>query len=226
MLSRSASNLQAAVGKIPVSGSRPLEIPADLTRPDEAARAIDEAERQAGPIDVLVNCAGAAKRYAPAQLNAQAWDDAMRNKFLTYMYATDAAIRRMLPRRNGVIVNVIGMGGKVAAPTHLPGGAANAALMLATVGLANAYAKDGIRVNAINPGHTLTDRTEVALKVEASVANVSREKMLEHMKSSIPIGRLGTPEEVANVVLFLCSDAASYVTGAVIPMDGSANPVL
>jgi NAD(P)-dependent dehydrogenase (short-subunit alcohol dehydrogenase family) len=123
------------------------------------------------------------------------------------------------------IVNIIGAGGKVASPVHLPGGAANAALMLATAGLAAAFAPKGIRINGINPGATLTGRLQEGLSVEARMSGLSEDQLLKRMQGKIPLGRLGTPEEVARVALFLASDAASYVTGAIVPMDGGANPV-
>ena len=93
-----------------------------------------------GPIDVLVTCAGAARRTPPADLDAQAWRDAIDAKFFSYIHIIDPVVKRMGERGRGAIVNVIGAGGKVASPIHLPGGSANAALMLATAGLAAAYA--------------------------------------------------------------------------------------
>jgi NAD(P)-dependent dehydrogenase (short-subunit alcohol dehydrogenase family) len=132
----------------------------------------------------------------------------------------------MAARGRGAVVNVIGMGGKVGNPVHLPGGAANAALMLATVGLAAAFGPKGIRVNAINPGGTLTGRVQEGLAVEAKVTGLSPAELLKRNEAKIPLGRLGTPEEVARVALFLASDQASYVTGAIVPMDGGASSVI
>ncbi len=129
-----------------------------------------------GAIDVLVNSAGAAKRYLPEDLNAGAWHAAMDAKYFTYIHAMDAVLPGMAARGAGVVVNIIGMGGKVATPIHLPGGAANSALMLATVGLANVYGPKGIRVNAINPGATMTDRVKEALKLEAKTPQASTEE--------------------------------------------------
>ena len=120
--------------------------------PTTAARAVDEAEAAVGPLDVLVNSAGAAKRYVPAELDAQAWRDAMDAKFFSYIFPTDIVVKRMAARGRGAIVNIIGMGGKVARGPHLAGGSANAALMLATAGLAAVYGPQGVRVNGINPG--------------------------------------------------------------------------
>ena len=122
---------------------------------------------------MLVNSAGAARRYAPAELDASAWHAAMDAKFFSYIHPTDVVVKRMAARGRGAIVNIIGMGGKVASAVHLPGGAANAALMLATVGLAAAYAGNGVRVNAINPGGTLTDRVQEGLEAEARMTGKS-----------------------------------------------------
>ena len=160
LVSRSEANLRDALARFPKSPHAPRTIAADLVRAEDAERMAATAEAMLGPVDVLVNSAGAAKRYAPDDLTAQSWHDAMDAKFFSYIHPTDAVARRMLARGRGAIVNIIGAGGKVASPMHLPGGAANAALMLATVGLAAAYGSKGIRVNGINPGGTLTGRVQ------------------------------------------------------------------
>jgi NAD(P)-dependent dehydrogenase (short-subunit alcohol dehydrogenase family) len=124
------------------------------------------------------------------------------------------------------IVNIICMVGKVASPVHLPVGSANAALMLATAGLAIAFGPHGIRINAINPGATLTGRVQEGLEAESRMTGLSEAELLARNQARIPLGRLGSPEEVAKVALFLASDQASYVTGAIVPMDGGANAVI
>jgi NAD(P)-dependent dehydrogenase (short-subunit alcohol dehydrogenase family) len=226
LVSRSRSNLSAALARLPQSTHKPVAIAADLTRADEAARMVAEAETQLGAIDVLVNSAGAAKRTAPDDLTANAWHDAMDAKFFSYIHPLDIVVKRMAARGAGVIINIIGMGGKVANPIHLPGGAANAALMLATAGLAAAYGPRGVRVNAISPGTTLTGRVQEGLAVEAKMTGTPEAELLSRQQAKIPLRRAGTPEEVARVVLFLASDAASYVTGAIIPMDGGSAAVI
>jgi NAD(P)-dependent dehydrogenase (short-subunit alcohol dehydrogenase family) len=226
LVSRSATNLDAAMAKLPAARDAARAIVADLVDAAAAERMIDEVEREVGPIDILVNSAGAARRYAPAELDAAAWHAAMDAKYFSYIHPIDAALRRMAARGRGAIVNIIGSGGKVANPVHLPGGAANAALMLATAGLAAAFAPKGIRINGINPGATLTARVQEGLGAEARMTGLSVETLLERTQARIPLGRLGTPEEVARVALFLASDQASYVTGAIVPMDGGANPVI
>ena len=199
---------------------------ADLRDPAAALRVVEEAERAHGPIDVLVNSAGAARRTPFAELEPQAWHDAMASKFFTYVHVMDPVVRRMGARGRGVIVNVIGMGGKVATPTHLPGGAANAALMLASAGLAAAWGPSGVRVNAVNPTLTLTDRLAEGLAADARLRNSTPEEVLQQAEKKLPLGRLAQPEEVAAVVVFLASPRASYVSGAVISMDGASTPMV
>lgn len=138
----------------------------------------------------------------------------------------DAVLSTMGKRSKGVVVNIIGMGGKVATPIHLPGGAANSALMLATVGLANVYGPKGVRINAINPGPTITERVQEALKLEGERRGLSEDEVLAQLQAKVPLKRYAAPEDIANLTLFLASDKASYITGAVVPMDGGSNPVL
>lgn len=198
----------------------------DLRDAQAAAALVDRVEQAHGPVDVLVNSAGAARRSLPGELDAAKWRVAMDAKYFTYMHVTDPLIKRMAARGGGAIVNVVGMGGKVAAPIHLPGGAANAALMLASVGLANAYAARGVRVNVVNPGPVVTERLQEGLLAEARLLGISPEEALARAQARQPLGRLAEPREIADAVLFLASPRASYVTGAVLAMDGAAAPVV
>jgi NAD(P)-dependent dehydrogenase (short-subunit alcohol dehydrogenase family) len=147
-------------------------------------------------------------------------------KYFTYIHSIDAVIRGMAARNCGVVINVIGMGGKVPTPTHLTGGAANAALMAATVGLAKAYACKGVRVVGINPGFTMTERLKEGLRLEAKAQRLSVEEVLARGQTLVPIGRYAAPEEVADLALFLASEKASYLTGIIIPMHGGANAAI
>ena len=226
MVSRSRANLDAALAALPAATVAPLAIAADMIDANAARAAVDAAESQLGPIDVLVNSAGAARRYPPAELNAAAWHAAMDAKFFSYVHPTDVVVKRMAARGRGAIVNVIGMGGKVASPVHVPGGAANAALMLVTVGLAAAFAASGVRVNAISPGQTLTDRVNEGFEAEARMTGKAIEDVRMQSEARIPMGRMGTPQELAQLAVFLASDRASYVTGAIVPMDGASHPVI
>jgi NAD(P)-dependent dehydrogenase (short-subunit alcohol dehydrogenase family) len=138
----------------------------------------------------------------------------------------DAVLPGMAARGAGAVVNIIGMGGKVATPIHLPGGAANSALMLATVGLAHVYGPKGVRINAVNPGATMTERLREGLRLEAKSRGVGEDELLAQGQAKVPLRRYAAPEDVADLTLFLASAKAAYITGAVVPMDGGSNPVL
>jgi NAD(P)-dependent dehydrogenase (short-subunit alcohol dehydrogenase family) len=134
----------------------------------QALAMVEAVESTLGPIDVLVNSAGAAKRYPPGERDAQAWHDAMDAKFFGYIHPLDAIVRR------------IGARGRV----------------------------------------------QEGLQAEARMSGLGEEEILARQEARIPLRRLGTPEEVAQVALFLASAQASYVTGAIVPMDGGAASVI
>src|SRR5436190_22285323 len=224
--SRGKENLDRARQML---GTESLEVvthAADFSKAEEAHAAVAATERLLGPIDILINCAGAANRYQINAYNAEAWQQGMNSKFFPQINAMDAIRPSMMQRKRGVIVNVIGMGGKSAQQVFLSGGAANAALMLTTVGWANALGNFGIRVNGINPGSTLTDRVQRGIQADAQAQGITEAEALERNQAKIPLGRFAEPEEVAAVALFLASEQASYVTGAIIPMDGGSTPII
>ena len=187
---------------------------------------VERVESELGAIDILVTSAGAARRTAPDDLNPDAWRAAMDAKYFTSINAIDPVVKLMAARGRGVIVNIIGNGGKVASPIHLPGGAANAALMLATVGLANAYAAKGVRILGINPGLTKTSRVVEGMQAEAARHGITEAEALKRSIDRIPLGRLAEADEVAAVAVFAASPRASYLTGAIITMDGASSPVV
>jgi NAD(P)-dependent dehydrogenase (short-subunit alcohol dehydrogenase family) len=220
--SRSRDNVERARAEL--KGA--FGVPADLTDADAAGAMIDAVETRLGPVDVLVNSAGAAKRTPPDELTPAVWRAAFDAKFFSYVNVIDPMIKRMAKRGSGVIVSVIGGGGKIASPTHLAGGAANAALMLATAGLGAAYAGRGVRVVGVSPGLTETSRVAEGLAADARLSGISVEEARERGVSRIPIGRMASPREVAEVVVFLASSRASYVTGVTLSVDGGQNPVV
>ena len=220
--SRSEENLAAAVRRLSERGHSPLPVAADLARRGAASDLVGRVEAAFGPIDVLVCSAGAARRTSPDRLDEEAWHAGMDAKFFATIHAVQAVLPGMAARRRGAVVTVVGQGGKAASPTHLTGGSANAALMLATAGLASAYGPLGVRVNAVNPGTTLTERAEAAFRAEAERLGVTVERARAMREEQIPLRRFARPDEIAQVVLFFASERASYVTGAVLSMDGGA----
>lgn len=195
---------------------------ADLIDDKAAQDAVERAHARFGELDILVNSAGAAKRTPAAELTPLAWRAAFDAKFFTYINVMNPVVQQMAQRGQGVIVNVIGAGGKTASPIHLAGGSANAALMLATAGMAAAFGPQGVRVNAVNPGQTLTERLKEGLDAVCKQEGIDMDEAMRRATQKVPLGRLATPEEVAQTVVFLASEQASYVTGVNINMDGGA----
>ncbi len=222
IISRSQDNLDKALARMPGAVGHA----ADLCDEQAAAAAVDAIEAQLGPLDVLVNSAGAARRTPADELSPSAYRAAMDAKYFSYINVIDPAVKKMAERGSGVIVNVIGNGGKVASPIHIAGGAANAALMLVTAGLANAYASRGVRVVAVNPGLTSTDRVAEGMVADARRQGISEEEALQKVLKQVPLGRLAEPHEIAAMVTFLASRRASYVTGVSVSMDGALAPIV
>jgi NAD(P)-dependent dehydrogenase (short-subunit alcohol dehydrogenase family) len=222
LVSRSKENLEKARNSL-----RDAYIAAtDLTDAEAAAAMVEKVEKEFGAIDVLVNSAGAAKRTDADDLTPAAWRAGMDAKYFSYINVIDPLIKRMGKRGKGAVINIIGNGGKVASPTHLAGGAANAALLLATAGLAYAYASKGVRVVGVSPGVTKTERVAEGLKAEAKRANVSEEQAYKQMIARLPLGRPAEPEEIADIVVFAASERGRYLTGANISTDGAASHVV
>ena len=222
LVSRSQENLNKAKASL----REAYAVAADLTDPAAAAAMVERVEKEFGPIDILVNSAGAAKRTDADDLTPAAWRAGMDAKYFSYINVIDPLIKKMGKRGRGVVINVIGSGGKVASPTHLAGGAANAALMLATAGLAYAYASKGVRVVGLNPGVTKTERVAQGLQAEAKRANISEEQAYKQMVARLPMGRPAEPEEIADIAVFAASDRGRYLNGANISTDGAASHVI
>lgn len=220
--SRSRDNLHAAKAEYPAL----FGYAADCADADVAARMVAAVEAEFGPLDVLVNSAGAAKRSPPDELTPARWRAAMDAKYFSTINVVDPVIKLMAARGSGVVVNVIGTGGKVASPIHIAGGAANAALMLATAGLGNAYAARGVRVVGVSPSLTDTTRVAEGLAADAAAQGISPDEARGRALAKLPLGRMAAAGDVANLVLFLASDRAAYITGTTLSVDGGQNPVV
>ncbi len=220
--SRTKANVDHACASLPGA----LGLAADCADAAAAADMIGRVETHLGPIDVLVNSAGAARRTPAPELTPAVWRGAFDAKFFSTINVIDPVVKRMAERGEGVVVSIIGAGGKVASPTHLAGGSANAALMLATAGLGAAYAPKGVRVLGVSPGLTETTRVAEGLAAEARLASISLDDARRRSVDRIPMGRMALPSEIAAVVVFLASPRAGYVTGVTLSMDGGQFPVV
>ncbi len=202
-----------------------LHVQADLSQPGEPERVIAEA----GEIDVLVNNAGYAEQRDFLAVSDEQWDEAWHLNVMSYVRAIRAVVPGMRQRGSGVIVNVSSTAGKRPS-TGMPDYSVTKAAVLSLSRLvADLYAGDGIRCNAVAPGPTATDAWLAdggLADQQAARTGQSREEVLEAVGKGRPLGRLAEPEEIAAVVAFLCSDRASYVTGAAWSADGGTVPIV
>ena len=173
-------------------------------------------------IDILVNNAGAIPRGDLWQIEEAPWREAWDLKVFGYINLCRAVYPRMRSRGKGVIINIIGAAGERPNINYIAGGAGNASLMAFTRALGGRSLREGLRVVAVNPGLIRTDRLERGLRHAAA----SRFGDPERWKELVPTAPApGNPEDVANLVVFLASDRAAYITGTVVTIDGGATAV-
>ena len=191
-------------------------IGADLTQGASIKRVVDRCVERFGRVDILINNAGSARPGEFLKLDDQAWIDDWQLKFFGYVRMAREVLQHMERQGAGVILNVIGAAAMNPRRTYMIGGAANAALNHFTKALADEGAKAGVRVVGVNPGPILTERL---LKMRTGLTG-SAETADEAFRKMTPLGRVGTAEEVADLVLFLVSDRAGFIHGANITIDG------
>jgi 3-oxoacyl-[acyl-carrier protein] reductase len=199
-------------GSAEASG-RALAIQADVTKNSEIERMIWEVEDKLGAIDILVNNAGSlVERLKTAELTEERWDEVFALNVKSAFFAAKAVIPKMLEKGAGVIINVSSIAGRNGgAPGSIHYSAAKGAMTTMNKGLAKEFAYQGIRVNGVSPGVIDTPFHETFSTPEA---------MKNFANNIIPMGRVGTSREVAHVIAFLASDAASYLCGEMIEING------
>jgi 3-oxoacyl-[acyl-carrier protein] reductase len=202
-----------------------LHVAADLARPGEPERLIAEA----GNVDVLVNNAGLAFQRNFLDVTDAQWQQMWDVNVMSAVRATRAVVPGMRERGGGAVVNVSSTAGKRPSTGMPDYSVVKAALLSVSRLTADLYAKDGIRCNAVTPGPTATDAWlgEGGLAdQQAARTGKERDEVLAAVGAGRPLGRLAEPEEIAAVVVFLCSDRASYVTGAAWSADGGTVPII
>jgi 3-oxoacyl-[acyl-carrier protein] reductase len=202
---------------------------ADLSQP-EAPRALVEATQQhVGPVEVLVNNVGFAEIRSFEELTDEDWEQLWQLNVMSYVRAIQAVLPGMRERGAGRIVNVSSTAGKRPS-TGMPDYSVTKAAVLSLSRLvADVFAKDGILCNAVTPGPTATPAWlgDGGLADQTSQrSGTSREEVLADVGNGRPLGRLAEPEEIAAVIVFLCSDRANYVTGAAWSVDGGTVPII
>jgi 3-oxoacyl-[acyl-carrier protein] reductase len=222
LAARSADLLDEVVYSCP---GEAVTFPADLRHEDVPRKLIDVAVEKFGGIDLLVNNAGATKRGDFLQLTEDDWQDGFALKFYGAVRCSRAAWPRLMAGK-GSIVNIVGVGGRTGSAEFAIGGAVNAALLNLTKVLADRGVKDGVRVNAINPGAIATDRLKIRIKALSKERSISLEEATSQMARNLGVSRFGEPSEIASAVAFLASPAASYCQGAILDIDGGQTRTL
>lgn len=198
---------------------------ADLRDPEEPAAVVAAGIARFGQIDLLVNNAGATKRGDFLTLTDDEWQDGFALKFFGAMRLSRLAWP-YLQQSRGSIINIVGVGGRTGSAEFTIGGSVNAAVLNLTKSLADRGIRDGIRVNAINPGGILTERLLTRVKSYAVEHGIDEAEAPLRLAESLGVARFGEPEEIAHTVAFLASPLAGYIHGSIIDVDGGQTRTL
>lgn len=213
-------DVQAAEEAATAIGGGAIAVEIDVRRRDSVERAFGEIEQRVGGYEILIANAGVSTMRRAVDLTDDDWDFNIdvnaRGVFLT----NQLAARRFLERGEGVIVNTASLAAKVGAPLLAHYSASKFAVLGWTQALARELAPSGIRVNAVCPGFVKTGMQDREVAWEATLRGVTAERVVEDYVAQTPLGRLETPDDVAGVVLFLCSDGARFMTGQGINVTG------
>src|ERR671922_1261007 len=212
-----------------VAAGAALGVAGDLAERAAPTALVAEVEHALGPVDCLVNNVGTAYQASFDELTDEQWDEMWQLNVMSYVRAVRAVLPSMRQRGAGVIVNVSSTAGKRPS-TGMPNYSVTKAAVLSLSRLvADVYAGEGIRCNAVTPGPTATEAWLAPgglADQQAQRTGKTREEVLESVAQGRPLGRLAEPEEIAAVVVFLCSDRANYVTGSAWSADGGTVPII
>ena len=200
---------EEAVSEIRVSGGHAIALRADVSNTLEVSAMLAEIKKTYGRLDILVNNAGITRDTLLLRMKADDWESVLNINLTGAFNCTKEALKLILKSENGCIINITSVVGLMGNPGQCNYSAAKAGLIGFTKSLARELASKNIRVNAVAPGFIETDMTSV----------LSQEIRMK-LKEQIPLGRLGSPEDVANTVLFLTLPSSGYITGQTINVDG------
>lgn len=225
VVGRSADRVERAREEVGAA----LGVVCDLSDPAAPQELIAEATSKLGPVDALVNNVGIAYQASFEEISDEQWDELWQLNVMSYLRAIRAVLPGMLERRGGAIVNVSSSAGKRPS-TSMPNYSVTKAAVLSLSRLvADLYGGEGIRCNAVTPGPTATEAWlgEGGLAdQQAARSGKTREEVLTAVGAGRPLGRLAEPDEIAAVIAFLCSDRASFVTGAAWSADGGTVAII
>ena len=225
LASRTETDLARVAEEIKSSGGKATYFAGDLRDPAIPAALVQAALDAHGAIDIVVNNAGATKRGDFFELTDADWADGFALKFHGAVRLTRAAWPH-LKARGGSLLNIIGSGGRTPGAEFTIGGAVNGACLSFMKAMADVGIRDGVQVNAINPGRVKTERLRAMLEQEAAQHGGDPKVAIENIIRNSKIVRLGEPEDIANLAAFLVSPQSRYMQGAMVDIDGGQTKTL
>jgi gluconate 5-dehydrogenase len=214
---RTATKVDAVVASIRAAGGGADGAAFDVTDPKAVEEAAERVERDIGPIDILINNAGIQRRKPLEDFAVEAWREVMTANLDSVFIVGQAIARLMIPRKRGRIINICSVQSELARPSIAPYTASKGGVKMLTKGMAADWGKYGLCVNAIGPGY---------FRTELNKALVEDEKFSAWLAQRTPLGRWGEVEELVGAAIFLASDAASFVNGHILYVDGGITSTL
>lgn len=205
----STAAAEAVAAEIEKMGRKAILVQGDVSKTEVCAEMVDKVVKELGHIDILVNNAGITRDTLLLRMKEEDWDAVLNTNLKGVFNCTKAAVKYMAKQRRGAIVNISSVVALMGNAGQANYAAAKAGILGFTRSVAKEMAARGIRVNAVTPGFIKTDMTSVL-----------SEKVVAAMEASIPLARLGEPDDIAKAVLFLVSDNAAYITGQTLHVDG------
>ena len=226
LTARDPGRLEAVCGKIAeISGRRPAVYAGDVRDSDACCAAVAGALAAFGRLDIVANCAGDTKRGDFLKLSDEDWLGGFAVKFHGCVRMTRAAWPHLRETR-GVVINIVGVGSRVGSAEFTIGGAVNVALLNFTKAMADIGMRDGVRVNAINPGLIETDRLARNIERLMREHSCTRDEAVSRMLAPRGTTRFGRPEEIGWLAAFLASPKAAFIDGAIVDIDGGSTRAL
>jgi 3-oxoacyl-[acyl-carrier protein] reductase len=215
-----AAGAEKTAAEIQGLGRKALVVVTDVTKRTDLAAMIERTKATFGRIDILVNNAGIYRAAATMDVTEEHWDAIMTINAKAVFFASQAVLPTMIAQKRGAIVNLASMAGKIGSKTNLPYNASKAAVVSMTKSLALAHAGDGIRVNCVCPGFVETDMWTKVAREQSAILGMSADEFTQQRAKTVPLGRMERAEDVANVIGFLASPRAGYMTGQALSVDG------
>jgi NAD(P)-dependent dehydrogenase (short-subunit alcohol dehydrogenase family) len=224
LVGRRAEPLEELADELRQSGADAIAAPADVASPEQAAAAIAAAVERFGGIDALVNNAGVGDSGPLLEESLERWEETLRINLTGAFLTTQLALPHLIERR-GAIVNVASINGVLAGPGWTSYCVSKAGLIMLAKCIANDYGREGVRANAVCPGWVRTPMGDHDMDELGRTHGIDREGAYALAHRQHPLGRPAEPEEVADVIAFLASSRAAYVTGAAVMVDGGTTVV-